>query len=104
MHEQMAKWNERHQEINTTNKVPKHMSSANAEVVVDHRKNNGAEFLNMDKLTCLLCERQFKSSQILTRHSEESELHKVHYSVCEHVGRQTLPTVPKWRLPRVALP
>lgn len=37
------------------------------------------EFSDTEKLTCLLCARQFKSLDQLKRHNKESELHKKNY-------------------------
>ncbi|KAH9811955.1 hypothetical protein DFH28DRAFT_1084511 [Melampsora americana] len=45
----------------------------------DQNKNNETnedDFSDMNRLTCLLCQRQFKSAEDLSRHNELSNLHK----------------------------
>jgi len=34
------------------------------------------------KLTCLLCKRLFNSREILVKHQQMSDLHKVHHNIC----------------------
>jgi len=40
------------------------------------------ELTDMDKNTCLLCQRAFWSKEILMKHQQTSELHKVCFLVC----------------------
>ncbi|EGG09543.1 uncharacterized protein MELLADRAFT_115762 [Melampsora larici-populina 98AG31] len=54
------------------------VSSSNHETNNNNNNNNSNEddFSDMIRLTCLLCQRQFKSTEDLARHNELSNLHK----------------------------
>jgi hypothetical protein len=51
------------------------------------------EFSDVNALTCLLCARQFKTTDQLKRHNKESDLHKARipqlYVLCSSTNRLT---------------
>lgn len=61
----MLKWNKKKEEL-------KQEDLTEAE-----RQDAKSDFADLDALTCLLCQRKFKSKADLSRHLELSDLHKV---------------------------
>lgn len=45
-------------------------------------KKKDLDFADLVKMTCLLCQRQFKSTNDLGRHVEISQLHQVSIAIC----------------------
>lgn len=70
----IQKWQSKHQEIasaGTSEEETTHAATAPEPPVVDED-----DFSDFNRLTCVLCQRQFKSAEDLQRHSNLSNLHK----------------------------
>ncbi|KAA1121129.1 hypothetical protein PGTUg99_016329 [Puccinia graminis f. sp. tritici] len=70
----IQKWQSKHQEIasaGTSEEEKSHLTIAPEHLVVDED-----DFSDFNRLTCVLCQRQFKSPEDLQRHNNLSNLHK----------------------------
>lgn len=52
-----------------------------------------ADITDVNSPKCLLCQRQFKSLDVLQKHSRQSELHKVRFPYSLRIGATTLLTL-----------
>ena len=73
----ISKWNKKKDEL--------HASEPDG--TKDHTEQEFFDYTDVKRKICLLCERQFKSTEILSRHVAESVLHKVSASTKCDVAR-----------------
>ncbi|RKP08641.1 hypothetical protein THASP1DRAFT_29557 [Thamnocephalis sphaerospora] len=107
--DQMRKWTERQEELkqepfepeiisHPAASQPPRLSSVNMQPVGESflapAPKDPNDFADPNTLACLLCQRQFKSLQVLHKHQEKSDLHKTNLSnaklVEEACGRRAL--------------
>ncbi|KAI7888135.1 uncharacterized protein EV154DRAFT_518807 [Mucor mucedo] len=78
IHSQLLKWNKKKEEL-------KQQDLTEAE-----KQDAKNDFADIDALTCLLCQRKFKSKADLTRHLDLSDLHKNNLKVPSMVSKALL--------------
>ncbi|KAI8452906.1 hypothetical protein BY996DRAFT_4583894, partial [Phakopsora pachyrhizi] len=70
----IQKWNSKHQEISNPNHTEEVQQESNS--TQEAGSANEDDYSDFNRMTCLLCQRQFKSVEDLSRHNSLSNLHK----------------------------
>ena len=73
------KWNQKQDELRTDDNLNDHQSQQPRQQSINNNSNNKEEFdyTDLNKMACLLCQRQFKTVEVLMKHCSQSDLHNV---------------------------